>query len=89
MPTFMSSFALLDSAWYDAFHAYVTLLDVSLHSGSHTLVVPGENFPRQLIISKKACSSFLLLGIGMSLSALIFVGLAELHLSISPPQRTE
>ena len=74
MSIFISDIALSNSSWYDAFHVQVTLLDVSLHRGSHMSVVPGENFPRQLIIPKKACSSFLLFGASMSVSVLIFWG---------------
>ena len=46
MSAFMGDLPLLNSAWYDAFHVHVTLLDVSLHRGLHTLAVPGENFSR-------------------------------------------
>ena len=72
MSDFISSFALLNSSWYNAFHIHITLQDVTLHRGSHTAAVPGENFPRKLIIPQKACSSFLLFGTSMSVKALIF-----------------
>ena len=46
MSTFISDLALANSSWYDAFQVQDTSLDISVHKGSHTSVVPGENFPR-------------------------------------------
>ena len=46
MSTFISDLAFANSCWYDAFQVHATLLDGSFHRGSHTSVVPGENFPR-------------------------------------------
>ena len=72
--TLISDFVFANSCWYDAFQVHVILLDVSFQSGSHTSAVPGENLPRKLMMPKKACSSFLFFGAGMSVTALIFCG---------------
>ena len=50
---YIGHFALSHMVWYEAFHVHTALLHVIFQSGSHTLVVPGENLPRQLITPRK------------------------------------
>ena len=46
MSALISDLASANSCWYDAFQVHVALFDGSIHSGSHTSTVPGENLPR-------------------------------------------
>ena len=73
MSALISDFAFTNNCWYNAFQVHAALLNVSFCNGSHTYAVPEENLPRKLMMPKKACSSLLLFGASMSVSALNFL----------------
>ena len=55
----MSGFARSYKSWYDLFYLHSVLIDVSLHSGSHTPTVAGDDLLWYFIMVSNDGSSFL------------------------------
>ena len=72
--SFIMAFAFSYKSWYMLFHVQSAFVDVSLHRGSHTSAVVGENMPKLFIIPKNYCGSFLSVGDVMSESVHSLLG---------------